>query len=292
MAAERPLVSATYRLAATVLALAAAAGAFAPPAAAATVGVAEALATERGGGGRALIAAAEAAAVSELFVGLLRRVAAACGMYKDELLVPCLKLLLSAPPALLAAQPPSNAAATCAALSSSAAPLLAQPLALALRLGGQHVPVAEVAVGALERWEKLQPATLRAAMPYFVPLLEPYLAEQYGTGLSFAGAAAAASATPASPSELPPGSRAAKESPTVPASDPSTQLRALQCRVQLWLGRNPPALPLLAAVDLSALAAAAGAGLNVDGAAADGAIVVSAAGCCPPGAAATMGPVG
>lgn len=65
-----------------------------------------------------------------------------------------------------------------------------------------------------------------------------------------------------------------QESPAAPASDPSSQLRALQCRVQLWLGRNPPALPLLAAVDLSTLAAA---GLNVDGAAADGAIFVSAA---------------
>ncbi len=77
----------------------------------------------------------------------------------------CLKLLLSAPPALLAAQPQSNAAAATAASSSvAAAPLLAQPLALALRLGVQHVPVAEVAVGALERWERLQPATLRVSV--------------------------------------------------------------------------------------------------------------------------------
>ncbi len=81
VAAERPLVSATYRLAATALALTEAAGAFTPPAAAAS-GAVEAVAAERAGGGKALIAAAEAAAVAELFAGLLRRVAAACGQYK------------------------------------------------------------------------------------------------------------------------------------------------------------------------------------------------------------------
>ncbi|GIM07952.1 hypothetical protein Vretimale_12034, partial [Volvox reticuliferus] len=129
-------------------------------------------------------AAAAAGAAADIFRSLLRRVAATCSQYKDELLVACLKLLLAAPPYMFLYGPSENATAASTGrdgdLNSTAtvAAGLAVPLALALPLGLSYLPVAEAAVVALERWEVQQPEKLQAAMPYFVPLLEPYLAQQ------------------------------------------------------------------------------------------------------------------
>ncbi|GIL42476.1 hypothetical protein Vafri_437, partial [Volvox africanus] len=213
------------------------------------------------------VAAAAAGAAADIFRGLLLRVAATCSQYRDELLVACLKLLLAAPPHMLLYCPGETTTANSTARdgafdsAATAAAGLAVPLALALPLGLSYLPVAEAAVAALERWEVQQPETLQAAMPYFVPLLEPYLAQQSmlqpddagDGGGDGGGVNAGRSAVRAPMSRV----RSSKVTAAAAVPEVAVQLQALQSRLQLWVGRNPAAIPFLAAVDLTALLAAA-----------------------------------
>ncbi|GLI70660.1 hypothetical protein VaNZ11_015597, partial [Volvox africanus] len=250
---KRPLVSASYSLAAVAIELADKGGLLTPPVVMA------------GTAPLRPVAVAAAGAAADIFRGLLLRVAATCSQYKDELLVACLKLLLAAPPHMLlySLGPTTTATSTArdGALDSAAAGL-AVPLALALPLGLSYLPVAEAAVAALERWEVQQPEALQAAMPYFVPLLEPYLGQQSmlepddagdgGVGVGGGGGYSGRSAVGASMSRI----RSLKVAADAAVPEVSVQLQALQSRLQLWVGRNPAAIPFLAAVDLTALLAA------------------------------------
>ncbi|EFJ51180.1 hypothetical protein VOLCADRAFT_87994 [Volvox carteri f. nagariensis] len=275
LVSERPLLSASYSLAAVAMELAERGGLLAPQ-------LTVAASTAAPG---AAAAAAAAAATADIFRGLLARVATSCPQYKarrrprwrdggtDELLVSCLGLLLAAPPHLLAAAAAAAPGtrrmgydtATIATSTAGAAAGLAVPLTLALPLGLSYMPVAEAAVTALERWEVQQPAALKAAMPYFVPLLEPYLADQQVLQSDEAVAATAATGVgpPSIRTRTAKARRRQRETAAAAAAagpDAAAQLQALQARLQLWLGRNPTAMPYLAAVDLTVLLAAAPSG--------------------------------
>jgi len=93
----------------------------------------------------------------QLFSKYLQEVLVASRRYKLELLAACLRLCLSAPPVLvgIAAIVPS--------------------LKNALKIGLRYLPLAEVALDALERWQKAFPDQLQEWLPQIVPCLNDYL---------------------------------------------------------------------------------------------------------------------
>jgi hypothetical protein len=82
----------------------------------------------------------------QTFQDYTKSVLASCRQFKEELLAAALQLLLAAPSAVLPAGQ------------------LVQPVQLALQLGLQNVAVAEMAVSALEDWERQQPQQMALAV--------------------------------------------------------------------------------------------------------------------------------
>lgn len=86
-----------------------------------------------------------------------RKVCGQLRFYKDELLVASAEFVLSTPLSLISVD--------------AVVPALLSTLAI----GKSYLPAAEIGVSALERWQKICPDQLEAALPAFIPLLSPYL---------------------------------------------------------------------------------------------------------------------
>lgn len=79
--------------------------------------------------------------------------------YKLELLAACLRLCLSSPPVLVEIAD------------------IIPSLKNALKIGLRYLPLAEVSLDALERWQKTFPDKLQQWLPQIVPCLNDYLFE-------------------------------------------------------------------------------------------------------------------
>ncbi|KAG0609962.1 hypothetical protein M758_7G027900 [Ceratodon purpureus] len=156
----------------------------------------------------------------ELFSKYLQEVLVASRRYKLELLAACLRLCLSAPPVLVG-------------IAS-----IVPPLKNALKIGIRYLPLAAVALDALERWQTAFPDQLQLWLPQIVPCLNDYLVDvekvdvsEAETPLATEGASTSAPTANVSRTQLAQIKRArAKDAQPSP-------LEIIQVRVQKFLGR-------------------------------------------------------
>lgn len=100
----------------------------------------------------------------EEYALFLHRVCKQLRFYKDELLVASAEFVLSAPLSLISVD------------------TVVPALLSTLDIGKSHLPAAEIGVSALERWLKVCPVQLDAALPDVIPLLAPYLSRSDDDG--------------------------------------------------------------------------------------------------------------